>query len=133
MDKREDEHIKKHNEYEQWIREAEKIMKNTNENVERELEVIREKYQGQLNAKNDEIAKLKAEYEGKLLAKEEEIMRMIERYKQKLLERKAEIEDLKAEGGISEGLKSKPGKGVLIISQLDGEIVITHLITGKEN
>lgn len=56
--------------------------------------------------------------------------------KQKLLGREADIEQLKAEGGISEGLKFKLSKGVLIVSQivgqLDREIVITHLITGKE-
>lgn len=78
-----------------------RIMKNTNENVERELKVIKTEYQGQLNAKNDEIAKLKAEFERKLLAKEEEIISMIEGYKQKLLEREADIEHLKAESGIS--------------------------------
>lgn len=51
----------------------------------------------------------------------------------KLLEREAEIVGMKVEGGISEGLKSKLGKGVLIISHIEGEIVIIHLLAGKED
>ena len=40
---------------------------------------------------------------------------------------------MKVEGGISEGLKSKLGKGVLIINHNEGEIVIIHLLAGKED
>ena len=34
----------KHNEYEQWIQEADKIMRNTNENSERESKVIKKEH-----------------------------------------------------------------------------------------
>lgn len=53
-----------------------KIIKNTNENVERKLEVIKE-YEEQLNAKNDEWEKVK-EFEGKLNVKRDGITRMME-------------------------------------------------------
>lgn len=61
--------------------------------------------------------------------------RVIVGHKQELLEVEAIIEGLKAEGGISECLKTKFGKRVLIliVVQIDGEIVIIHLIMGKED